>query len=287
MSVFAPQTNGDNKPLVKWAEMEIWADGPKTAANGASFFKLTFQMTPWIDPDNPPANPDEIKVKTWKTTTGKWSREYVEVFWPSAEAQVISGVIKDPDDLITPPGEMPRKWHVSYTTPLFLIPARPDDLQWAKDNNRFDSLQQNEIGQWMKKTYPIKLANVYASRDIWHADAAKNAQGQPKPEPQPDPEKDAALTALQQVFVKQWLTVNEAGVLTDVDMFTMEAQLQQQPFCRYFSLHSPEIKAMVARAIVAKTGRNENAIKGLLLNTNGFLDIESAEIKTALDEAAF
>lgn len=296
MSKFAP-TNGDSTPATKFGELEILAEGPFSAKNGVQYFKLTLNITPWIDAENPPANADEMKVRSWKMVTAKWNAEYTEVFWPSivngnskqgyALQPHLATVLKSADDLFTEPGQPSKRFFISYQTPLLLVSASADDIQYAKDHDRMESLVLNSIGQAQKKRYPVKIIQIYADMASWEAAAKANASQQPIQAPQPNPERDACLAALESVFVGQWLVKADDGSLKDVDMFKLEADLQNPPFNKYFTLHSPEVKALIAQAVVARTGRNMEALKGLLLTTDGFLDIESAEVKAALEEVAF
>lgn len=293
MSKYAP-SNGDSGPLTKFGEFEALVEGPFSAKNGVQYFKLAINITPWINPDNPPNDPDESKVRTWKLVTARWNPEYTDVFWPSivqgnakqgyALHPHLATVLKSPDDLFTEPGQPLRKFYISYQTPELLVPASAADIDYARDHNTLDRLVQNTIGQTFRKRYPPKIVQVYADFLTWNAVALTNAAKQPAPPP--NPEKDAAMTAIRQVFLGKWLVVKD-GALTDVDMFALEADIQMPPFNKYFSLQSPELKALVAGAIIAKTGRNTDMLKGVLLGTQGFLDIESPEIQAALEEIAF
>lgn len=299
MSKFAPQ-NGDSGPLTKFGEFEALVEGPFSAKNGVQYFKLTINITPWINPVNPPTDPEESKVRTWKLVTAKWNQEYSEVFWPSivqgnakqgyALQPHLAAVLKSPDDLFTEPGQPAHRFYISYQTPELLVPATPADIEYARDHNTLDRLVQNAIGQTFRKRYPPKILQVYADFAAWNAAALANVAQQPAPPvvapPQSNPEKEAALTAINQVFLSKWLTVKD-GALTDVDMFALESDIQMPPFNKYFSLQSSELRALVARAIVAKTGHNMDALKGILLGTKNFLDIESPEIVAALEEVAF
>lgn len=285
MSIFAPkESNGG--PRLKFAEMEIVVEGPRTAKNGVEFYLLKFQFIPFFNPDNVPTDPKALEPKTWKTTTGNWSREYVEVTWPSMQAMQTAGLVKDADELFTAPNETSKSFFVSYKTPLFLIPARDDDIKYAKDNDRFNMLQEHpKTGQIMKKTYPVELVNIYPRLEEWEADARKEAVAQPPSQAQTtQPIQDniecaVILDSIQKNFLNQWLVLNEAGELIGLNVD--KALLSVEPFLTYL----PEIKRMVAKAIVAEVGSNENKIKGILID--GFLDFHGPEITNILGTEEF
>lgn len=277
-SKFSP-ANGDNTPLTKFGELEVLADGPFTAKNGVVFYKVTVNITPFIDPDNIPQDADAMKVRTWKLVTAKWNQEFSQVFFPSLEAQIIGGVIKSVDDVFSEMGQPTKSFYVSYQTPLLLVPANADDIQYAKDHDRLESLVLNSIGQAQKKRYPPKIVNLYATREVWEADALKNvpAQSEVQPvTPQSNPEYAAALSALP-IFVAS----------SGLNLAKLEASLQAPPLNIYFNINSKEVKHEVAKAIVARHGRNLEAIKGVLVGMNNYLDIEGEEIQGQLSEVAF
>ena len=279
-SKFAP-ANGDNTPLTKFGELEAPTDGPFTAKNGVVYYKVTVNITPFIDPDNIPADPKDMQVRTWKLVTAKWNQEYSQVFFPSLEAQIIGGVIKSVDDVFSEMGESARRFYISYQTLLLLVPANADDIQYAKDHDRMDSLVLNSIGQAQKKRYPPKIVNIYATREVWEADALKNSASHnngvaPQPITQTNLEYAAALSALP-IFVAN----------SKFDLARLEASLQARPLNTYFNMNSKEVKHAVAHAIVAWCGQDLEKIKGALVGMNNYLDIEGEEIQSQLDEVAF
>jgi hypothetical protein len=294
-SIFAPVPDSNGGPQTKFGEMSIFVDGPHTAKNNKTYYKFTFNIVPWIDPANPPANADDMKVKTWKTNNGPWNAEFKQ-FWASicVEGHDASGAkawallppfeftLKTPDDLFTAEGQPTKSWLVSYMTPVFLIEAKPDDLKYAQDNNRYGMLEKSDIGQWMKKTYPIKLLNLYTDRAVWEADALKNAQNHAAPVTTPEvgPDYQAALTHLP-------ILVKASGL----NLATLETIINSNPhIAKFFTLNSPEVRLEVARLVITQTGpTDENAIKGVLigLNGGGYLDIESPEIVSQRESVAF
>jgi len=277
MSKFAP-ADGDSTPLLKFGELEAPVDGPFTAKNGIVYYKVTVNITPFIDPDNIPADPKEMQVRTWKLVTAKWNQEFSQVFFPSLEAQIVGGVIKSVDDVFSEMGEPTRRFYVSYQTPLLLVPANADDIQYAKDHDRLESLVLNSIGQAQKKRYPPKIVNIYATHEVWEADALSHNNGvAPQPvKAQSNLEYAAALSALP-IFVAS----------SQLDLTKLEASLQAPPLNIYFNINSKEVKHEVARAIVAKYGINIEVIKGVLVGMNNYLDIEGEEIQSQLEEVPF
>jgi hypothetical protein len=269
--------------MTKFGEMDCLADGPFTAKNGVVYYKATVNITPFVDPDNIPTDPKEMQVKTWKLVTAKWNQEFSQVFFPSLESQIVGGVIKSVDDVFSEMGEPTKRFYVSYQTPLLLVPANADDIQYAKDHDRLESLVLNSLGQAQKKRYPPKIVNIYGDRTVWEADALKSPHPQSNgvaPQPvkaQSNPEYAAALSALP-IFVAS----------SGLNLAKLEASLQAPPLNIYFNIKSPEVRLEVARAVIAKTGpTDDNAIKGALLDFNGYLDIESPEIIAARESIPF
>lgn len=297
MSTFAPVIDSDNgSPQTKFAEMTIYADGPHTAKNGKQYYKFEFNIVPWIDGDNPPDDANEFKVKTWKTNNGPWNAEFKQ-FWSSIciEAHDASGAknwallpafqqaLKTPDDLFAPFGQPAKVWLVSYQTPVFLIEAKPDDLKYAQDNNRFGMLQKNDIGQWMKKTYPVKLLNIYTDRAIWEADAKKNAVSKTKTTSAPasSPDMQAALAALPTIIKASNFNLNTLATILNSNPAFIKLGL---------TADSDEVKHAVASEIIKQIGSTDhNAIKGMLLSLNGgaYLDFFGPEIQSLLAETPF
>ena len=297
MSKFAP-SNGDSSPLTKFAEWEALSKGPFSAKNGVQYYKLTINITPWIDANNPPQNADEFKVKTFKMVTAKWNAEYTEVLWPS----IVTGnsktgytlqphlapFLKSADDLFTEPGQPAKRFYVSYQTPELLVKASADDIQYAKDHDRLDSLVLNTLGQAMKKRYPVKIVQIYGDFTSYDAAARANAQKAPVvAQPQSNPDKEAHLTALKAAFVPKWLTVGEDGVLKDVDLFQVENDLRTPPFNAYLTMDSPEVKKLVIDAIIARLGNNMEAIVKVVSNTNGWIDPLSSDLTAAIEGMPF
>lgn len=295
MSTYAPVADTNGGPATKFGEMTIFADGPHTAKNGKVYYKFTFNIVPWIDIYNPPPNDDEMKVKTWKTNNGPWNAEFKQ-FWASicTEGHDASGnkihvllpafetALKSPDDLFTGLGEPTKQFMVKYQTPTFLIEAKPDDLEYAKVNNRYGMLEKNDIGQWMKKTYPVKLLNIYTDRAVYEADAKANAANHAAPVATSanDPDYAAALTHLP-------VLVKASGLNLD----TLATIINSNPhIAKFFNINSIEVKHAVAAQVILQTGpTDENAIKGALLGLNGggYLDIESPEIVSQRESVAF
>jgi hypothetical protein len=282
MSKFAP-TNGDSTPLLKFGVLECPTDGPFTAKNDVVYYKVTVNITPFIDPENIPQDADAMKIRTWKLVTAKWNQEFSQVFFPSLEAQIIGGVIKSVDDVFSEIGQQVKSFYVSYQTPLLLVPANADDIQYAKDHDRLESLVLNSLGQAQKKRYPPKIVNLYGDRAIWESDALKNAAHAPAQSTEAQPAKTqsnveyaAALSALP-IFVAS----------SQLDLMKLEASLQAPPLNIYFNMNSPEVKHAVAEAIVARYGQDLAAIKGVLIGMNNYLDIEGDEIQGQLSEIAF
>jgi len=280
-SKFSP-ANGDSGPLTKYGELEAPTDGPFVAKNGVVYYKVTVNITPFIDPNNIPADPKDMQVRTWKLVTAKWNQEYTQVFFPSLEAQIVGGVIKSVDDVFSEMGEPTKRFYVSYQTPLLLVPANADDIQYAKDHDRLDSLVLNSIGQAQKKRYPPKIVNLYGDRAIWEADALNaphpqsNGVAPQHVKAQSNPEYAAALSVLP-IFVAS----------SGLNLLKLEVSLQAPPLNIYFNINSKEVKHEVAHAIVAKYGRDMDAIKGVLVGMNNYLDIEGEEIQSQLEEVAF
>lgn len=295
MSMFAPVPDTNGGPATKFGEMTIFVDGPFTAKNNKTYYKFTFNIVPWIDIHNPLVNDDEMKVKTWKTNNGPWNAEFKQ-FWASfcvdghdasgAKTHVLlpafETALKTPDDLFTQLGEPAKQFMVKYMTPVFLIEAKPDDLEYAKVNNRYGMLEKNDIGQWMKKTYPVTLLNIYTDRAVYEADAKANASSSPAPVTTPvnDPDYAAALTHLP-VLVKA----------SGLNLATLETILSSNPHvAKFFNINSSEVKHAVATQVIAQVGpTDENAIKGVLIGLNGgaYLDIESPEIVSQRESVAF
>src|SRR3990172_9965757 len=243
MSKFAP-ANGDSTPLLKFGVLECPTDGPFTAKNGVVYYKVTVNITPFIDPNNIPTDPKKMQVRTWKLVMAKWNAEYTEVFYPSIincgptpsanlakelhsigkhTYQVhphLSAVINSIDDLFSEIGQPVKSFYVSYQTPLLLVPANADDIQYAKDHDRLESLVLNSIGQAQKKRYPPKIVNIYSTHEVWEADALSHNNGvAPQPvKAQSNLEYAAALSALP-IFVAS----------SQLDLTKLEASLQAPP----------------------------------------------------------
>jgi hypothetical protein len=296
MSLFAPIPQDENGgPLLKFVEAIFFVTGPKTSKDNKQFYSFDCQATPWIDPDNVPTDPDAMKVRNFKTNNHPANRLFPK-FWESfcikshdatgatvwTVLPAFQHALKTPDDLFTQLGEQAKVFLISYRTPLLLVPAKPDDLEYAKNNNAFHKITQNEIGQWMKKEYPWQLEKIYTDRATWEADAKANASSNPAPvvAPANDPDYAAALKHLP-VLVKA----------SGLNVATLETILSSNPHvAKFFNINSTEVKHAVATQVILQTGpTDENAIKGVLIGLNGgaYLDIESPEIVSQRESVAF
>jgi hypothetical protein len=266
MSIYAPPSN-NREPLIKFGEFEIWVE----AKSGKSeYFIFTFVILPF----DPAKQPVQRKIMSF-------GEDYQKVTWPSIEEQVKASNIKSPDDLFTAAGENPKKFYASYQTPLFLTPARANDIEWAKTNDRMGDFEVDQIGRPMKKNYPVKLVKVYPTKEVYEADAsaAPSEVVTPAQPAAPSPEYQAVLAMLP-------IFVNNSGL----DLHKLEVSLANPPLSTYFNINSPEVRHEVAKAVITKTGpTDENAIKGVLIGLNGgaYLDIESPEIKAMREGIPF
>lgn len=263
-SKFAPPSeNGDS--AIKFAEMEIWA----SQQAGKSYWDLVFVLTP--------ADATE-QVKQRKVKT--FDPSYRAITWPSINALVTCGAIPTPDALFTGQGEMPKKFLVSYQTPKYLNQARQNDIDWAKANNRLNDFETNEFGQLMKVFWPIKLLKIFENRDEWEAEAQNHAQTHPVPQPAPAappaPEYTAVLSTLP-LFVKN----------SGLDLGKLTGMLANPPLSTYFKIDSPEVKLEVARQLATKFGQDKEAIKAFLAMMNGYLTLDSQELKDVLEDVPF
>lgn len=263
MSILDPEPAGNGEARLQFAEMMVLAES-KTDKNSNNYTKLTWHMTP-IEPG--------LEVKKYTSNTAKWDSAYREVTFPSIQERVKAGELTSQDELLT------KTFFVAYQAVKHLVKASANDIQWHKDQNRMDRLEMNEIGQPMRANWPVKLVKIFPDRQSWLAAAQALT-----PPPAANPEKDACLVALKDTFIKLALVIKE-GVLVDVDLFALEANLQNPPFNKYFTVDSPEIKTAVAEAIVARVGNQQDALKGLCLQTNGWLDY--AQVEPILETTPF
>lgn len=257
MSILDPEPVGNGEARLQFAEMMILVDY-KSDKNGNQYARLTWHMTP-IEAGQ--------EVKKYTSNTARWDSAYREVTFPSIQERIKAGELASVDDLLT------KTFFVAYQAPKFLIKASANDIQWHKDNGKLDRLEMNEIGQPMRANYPVKLVKIYPDRAAW-LDAHK-ALTVTTPAA-PNPERDACLVALKETFVKSALVLKD-GALVDVDTFKLEADLHNPPFNKYFTIDSPAIKEAVAAAIVARLGNQPDAIKGICLQTGGWLDYSMVE----------
>lgn len=258
MSILDPEPiNGEAR--LQFAEMMVLVEN-KADKNGNQYTKLTWHMTP--------AEPG-VEVKKYSSNTAKWDEGYRKITFPSIQERIKAGDIASQDDLLT------KTFFVAYQAPQHLVKATSNDIQWHKDNDKMDRLEINEIGQPMRATYPVKLVKIYPDHAAWLADYKALAQTT-APAAAPNPEKDACMVALKDTFIKLALEIKD-GVLVDVDLFTLETNLHNPPFNKYFTIDSPEIKTAVAEAILARVGNQPDTLKGICLQTNGWLDYAAIE----------
>lgn len=262
MSRFAPPSQNGESPL-KFGIFDIQAV-EKVASTGNAYFEFEYIITPY-EPT------EQIKKRKFFS----FSEEYRKIIWPS-----LTGIVPNPDEVITEAGNPPHYFYASYRTPKYLLPMSAKDLEYAKANNRMGDIETDSIGRPCKKSYPVKFEKLFASQEEWRAAAEAHKAEQPAPA-QPAPESNpeyAAVLAMLPIFV------NNSGL----DLKKLEVSLSNPPFNTLgIGLQSKEVKLEVAKAIVTRHGRNLDAIKGVLLDMNGYLDIEGAEIKSQLEEVAF
>lgn len=268
MSQYAPPSNNGD-PATKFAEFEVWAE-KKTGNNGNEYFAFTVEVMPF-----------DLSKQPHKKKEFSFGETYRKVMWPSIELMAKSGFVKSPDDLITALGETPKRFYASYQTPMHLTPASAKDIEWAKNNDRLGDFEVDTIGRAMRKNYPVKFVKIYATKELYEADANQAQVEAPAPaQPTtPNPEYQAVLAMLP-------IFVNNSGL----DLHKLEVSLSNPPLSTYFNVNSPEVKHEVAKAVIAKVGpTDENAIKGVLigLNGGGYLDIESPEVKAVRENIPF
>lgn len=263
MSKFAPPSQNGESPL-KFGIFDIQAT-EKATSTGGSYFEFLYLITPY--------EPTE-QVKQRKFFS--FSEDYRKVIWPS-----LTAVVPNPDDVISMAGEPSKHFYASYRTPKYLIPASSRDLEYAKNNNRMGDMEANSFGQLCKPAWPVKFEKVFATQQEWMAAAEAHKAEQPAP-PAPDLNNDPdylATLSLLPVFIAN----------SGLNLDQLKATLQNDPFAKYgMGLEHPEVKKQVALAVIQKAGpTDKDALKGILLGMNGYLDIESPAILDALGEIPF